>query len=71
MIKVTMKNHDVFGIQGYNLPRTELPIRKGILNAFAKEKNRNFAEIAAGYVKAVPGPGEYKLAPKWGCVEKK
>jgi hypothetical protein len=21
--------------------------------------------------KAVPGPGEYKTVPKWGCVEKK
>ena len=22
-------------------------------------------------VKGIPGPGEYKIAPKWGCVEKK
>jgi hypothetical protein len=21
--------------------------------------------------KGVPGPGEYKTVPKWGCVEKK
>lgn len=21
--------------------------------------------------KAVPGPGEYKVVPKWGCIEKK
>lgn len=36
-----------------------------------KTKLKNFAEIEAGLTKAVPGPGEYKVVPKWGCPEKK
>lgn len=70
MVKMTMKNNDVFGIQGYNLPRQE-PYNGGNKNAFPKCKLKNFAEIEAGLTKAVPGPGEYKVVPRWGCVEKK
>lgn len=53
------------------MPRTEFPVKKGTLNAFPKEKGKNFAEITASLVKFVPGPGEYKTVPKWGCAEKK
>lgn len=65
-----MKNNDVFGIDGYNLPRTE-PYKGGIINGFPKGKLKNFAEIQASYTKSVPGPGEYKTVPKWGFIEKK
>ena len=66
-----MKNNDVFGIDGYNLPRLDLPVKYGTQNAFAKDKLRNFATLQANLTKHVPGPGEYKTVPKWGCVEKK
>ena len=65
-----MKNNDVFGIQGYNLPRIE-PYKGGMKLAFSKGKFKNFAEVEASYTKCVPGPGEYKVRPKWGCDSKK
>ncbi len=65
-----MKNNDIFGIQGYNLPRLE-PFNGGIKSVFPKGKTKNFAEVEASYTKAVPGPGNYVVNPKWGCVEKK
>ena len=39
-----MKNNDVFGIEGYNLPKREHPHYTGVRNAFAKEKGKNFCE---------------------------
>lgn len=47
------------------------PYNGGNKNAFPKQKLKNFAEIEASLTKAVPGPGEYKVQHKWGCVEKK
>lgn len=44
MVNATMKNNDIFGIQGYNLPRHEYPIRQGNKNLFGKEKGKNFAD---------------------------
>lgn len=43
-VKLTMKNNDVFGIQGYNLPRIE-PHRGGLKYCFPKGKFKNFAEV--------------------------
>ena len=65
-----MKNNDVFGIQGYNLPRIE-PHRGGLKYGFTKGKFKNFAEVQAFFTKDVPGPGIYEVRPKWGCIEKK
>jgi len=39
-----MKTNQVFGIEGYNLPRHEYPFYKGLKYAFPKEKGKNFAE---------------------------
>jgi hypothetical protein len=57
-VKVTLKANDMFGIEGYNLPRHE-PIKPGVQNAFAKEKGKNFAEVEASLTKNNPGPGQY------------
>jgi hypothetical protein len=38
---------------------------------FSKAKIKNFAEIEASLTKCVPGPGEYKVAFKWGAENKK
>jgi hypothetical protein len=70
MVNMTLKNNDVFGIEGYNIPRHE-PISKGRINGFSKGKFKNFAEEEAHMVRANPGPGEYKVSPKWGMPEKK
>ena len=56
MVKMTLRNNDVFGIDGYNIPRTEIPFYKGTLNVFPKAKGKNFAEVAASFTKANPGP---------------
>ena len=45
MVRITMKSNDVFGIDGYNLPRTEHPVHKGIHNMFPKEKGKTFVEV--------------------------
>jgi len=71
MVRITMKNSDVFGIEGYNLPRIEHPSYKGITNLFPKEQGKNFAEIEAAYTKLVPGPGQYDVYLKWGNGDKK
>ena len=68
---MTLKSNDVFGIDGYNIPKHEYPFYCGKKNAFPKEKGKNFAEFEASLTKCVPGPGEYKVAPKWGLPEKK
>jgi len=68
MVKITMKSGEVFGIEGYNLPRSDHPVYAGTRNLFPKEKGKNFAEVQASYTKGNPGPGEHKVAPKWGCV---
>lgn len=47
------------------------PFNGGIKNCFPKGKTKNFAEVEASYTKAVPGPGNYKVNPKWGCAENK
>lgn len=52
------------------MPRIEHPFYKGTMNSFPKEKGRGFAEVQASYTKCVPGPGEYKVSPKWGCLPK-
>lgn len=70
MVKMTLRNNDVFGIDGYNLPRHEL-IGKGRIAGFTKGKVKNFADEQAQLTKHVPGPGDYKVAPKWGLPEKK
>jgi len=68
MVKITLKSGEVFGIEGYHLPKTEYPIKWGTKNAFPKEKGKNFAEVQAGYTKGFPGPGEYPVGYKWGCA---
>lgn len=64
-------NNDFFGIEGYNMPRLEYPAYNGKHNMFAKDKGKSFADIAAGYTKVVPGPGQYELKLKWGDGDKK
>ena len=59
-VALGQKNNDVFGIQGYNLPRVDYPVRRGVLNCIAKDKRRKFAELASLLTKGVPGPGQYK-----------
>ena len=72
MVRMTMKNNtEVFGIEGYNLPRFDNPPYKGVKNLFPKAKIKNFAEVQASLTKNVPGPGEYKVPIKWGCENKK
>lgn len=71
MVKYTLRSDQLFGIDGYNLPREEYPRYKGIINAFPKNKGKNFAEIEAALTKDVPGPGKYNIQPKWGLNEKK
>ena len=44
-IKKEQPNNDVFGIEGYNLPRKVYPEYKGTKNMFPKEKGKNFAEV--------------------------
>lgn len=68
---MSQKNNALFGIDGYNIPKHEYPFYSGKKNAFPKEKGKNFAEVEASYTKHVPGPGEYKVATKWGIPEKK
>lgn len=70
MVKLTMNKNEVFGIDGYNLPRHEHPTYKGTVNKFPTAKGKNFAEVQASYTKIVPGPGEYDVKLKWGCVNK-
>lgn len=66
-----MKNNDVFGIEGYNMPRKVYPEYRGTKNMIPKEKGKNFAEVQASYTKHVPGPGEYPVKLKWGSGDKK
>jgi len=68
---MTMSKDSTFGIDGYNLPRHEFPVYRGTHNMLPKEKGKGFADIQASYTKGQPGPGEYKTAFKWGCLEKK
>ena len=70
MVMLSMNKNEVFGIEGYNLPRQEYPFYKGTLNVFPKTKGKNFAEVQASYTKVVPGPGEYDVMMKWGCTNK-
>ena len=71
MVKLTMKNNDVFGIEGYNIPRHEHPYYKGTLNMFPKTKGKNFAELAAAPTLKYPGPDVYNTSIVWGCASKK
>lgn len=57
MVRLSMNKNEVFGIEGYNLPRQEIPFYKGTHNLFSKTKGKNFAEVQASYTKLVPGPG--------------
>jgi hypothetical protein len=68
---MTMKNNDVFGIQGYNLPKHEHPVYKGTLNVFPKAKGKGFTEVTASMTKGNPGPGQHDVTIKWGSPEKK
>ena len=71
MVKLSMRDNQVFGIDGYNLPRTDCARFKGIFTLFSKAKGKSFADTAAAPTKNFPGPGEYKTAIPWGCVFKK
>ncbi len=70
MVTMSMKKNEVFGIEGYNLPKTE-PYRGGRMIVFPKGKFKNFAEVEASYTKANPGPGTHDVVPKWGCPDMK
>jgi hypothetical protein len=70
MVKQTMKGNEMFGVEGYNLPRQE-PYGGGTKNFFPKAKLKNFAEVEASYTKANPGPGTHDVVPKWGCPDRK
>ena len=72
MVRLTMKNSsEVFGIEGYNLPKVVYPAYRGTLNRFPQAKTKNFSEVQAGFTKGMPGPGEYPVGYKWGKPEKK
>jgi hypothetical protein len=44
MVRFSMKKDDVFGIEGYNLPRHE-PYKGGRISVVPKAKLKNFAEV--------------------------
>ena len=70
MVKMTMKNTDVFGIDGYNLPVCELK-SKGLSFKVPQEKAKGFGEVQANYTKNQPGPGAHKVEFQWAQPEKK
>jgi len=59
-----LKKNNVFGIDGYNLPITQ-PYKGGRVHGFPKEKGKNFADVAASYVKYNTGPGGHDVKLNW------